>query len=203
MTRLFTRRRDTTSRGQSLVEMALLLPLLMLIVLGTLEFGFVFDHHLSLEYATREGARTGSAIVNGGGPVGCPGTATTTEVDSSIIAAVERVLDSPDSPIDVADVTEIRIYKADVNGNQTGSQMNRWTPGAGPSVDGVSLSFARTGPEGWASCSRSNILPNAESIGVSLQYTYTYQTPLTALLGWATLTMSDRTVMQFNPTNDN
>lgn len=199
---LFKRRRDSSSRGQSLVEMALIVPVLLLIVLGTLEFGFVFDHHLTLEYATREGARTGSAIVNGGGPLGCPGTVTTQEVDSSIIAAVERVLDSPDSPVDVADVTEIRIYRADINGNQIGSQMNRWTPGAGPPVDGVNLSFARTGAEGWAACSRSNALP-AQSIGVSLRYTYRYRTPMTALLGWTTLTMSDRTIMQFNPTNNN
>ena len=45
--------------GQSLVEFAMIVTVVMLLLLGMLEFGFVFDHHLTLEYATREGARVG------------------------------------------------------------------------------------------------------------------------------------------------
>ncbi len=50
----------------------MVLPIFLLLILGTLEFGIAFDHNLTLEYATREGARTGSALANGGGPLGCP-----------------------------------------------------------------------------------------------------------------------------------
>jgi Flp pilus assembly protein TadG len=44
-------------RGQSLVEMALALPLLLLIILGIIQFGFVFSGQIALSSAAREGAR--------------------------------------------------------------------------------------------------------------------------------------------------
>jgi len=57
--------------GQSLVEFSMIITVVMLLLLGMLEFGFLFDHHLTLEYATREGARVGAALANGGGALGC------------------------------------------------------------------------------------------------------------------------------------
>lgn len=46
-------------RGQALVELALVLPLLILLVMGTMEFGRVFHSYLIITNASREGARTG------------------------------------------------------------------------------------------------------------------------------------------------
>ena len=57
--------------GQSLVEYAITVPVFLLILLGMLEFGFAFSHHLTMEYSTREGARTGAALANGSPPVVC------------------------------------------------------------------------------------------------------------------------------------
>lgn len=45
------------SKGQSLVEFALVMPLLMLILVGIIEFGFMFSGYLSLTNASREAAR--------------------------------------------------------------------------------------------------------------------------------------------------
>ncbi|MBP2028303.1 Flp pilus assembly protein TadG [Acetoanaerobium pronyense] len=45
------------SKGQSLVETALVLPLVILIVFGTIEFGRVFNAYLIVSNASREGAR--------------------------------------------------------------------------------------------------------------------------------------------------
>ena len=44
-------------RGAVAVEMAMLLPLLLLIVLGTVEFGRVLNVQVSMTQAAREGAR--------------------------------------------------------------------------------------------------------------------------------------------------
>lgn len=44
-------------RGAVAVEMAILLPLLLLILLGIIEFGRVFNVQVSLTQAAREGAR--------------------------------------------------------------------------------------------------------------------------------------------------
>jgi hypothetical protein len=196
-------------RGQGLVEFALVLPLFMVLLLGVLEFGTAFRHHLSLEYATREGARSGAALANGGGKLGCsagqsPQAAT---VDPLIIEAVERVLTSAGSPIALVDVQQIRIYKANAAGSEAGP-VNVWTytPGAGPipSDTTTRLNFSPSSV-GWSVCSRSNAVP-AESIGVSISYRYAFRTGLAAMMKLIgpstgpTLTLVDKTVMSLNPT---
>ena len=208
-----TRRRPGRRRGQigqGLVEMSLLLPVFLLLLLAMLEFGFVFDHNISLSYSTREGARVGAALVNGGGSLGCGGSNSPNAniVDPQIIAAVERVLTSPGSLVDETRVGEIRIYRADANGNQVGSQANRWvySAGAGPVVDGRTLNFVQQGSTGWAACSRT-FAGTPDSIGVSITYSYAASTPLAAIMGFfggggpVTLGMADRTIMAMNPGN--
>ncbi|MCL6638087.1 MAG: pilus assembly protein [Firmicutes bacterium] len=46
-------------RGQALVELALVLPLLILLAMGTMEFGRIFHSYLLITNASREGARAG------------------------------------------------------------------------------------------------------------------------------------------------
>lgn len=46
-------------RGQALVELALVLPLLILLIMGMMEFGRIFHSYLLITNASREGARTG------------------------------------------------------------------------------------------------------------------------------------------------
>jgi Flp pilus assembly protein TadG len=46
--------------GAAAVEMALVLPILLVVVLGIIEFGFVFNAQISLTQAVREGVRVGS-----------------------------------------------------------------------------------------------------------------------------------------------
>lgn len=207
MIRQWRRYSGRDRRGQALVEMAMILPILLLILLGTLEFGLAFDHNLTLQYATREGARTASALANGGGLVTCsPASAASATVDNNIVAAVERVMASDGSPIILANVTEIRIYKVaagNTAGNEVAGLVNRWTytPGAGPLVNGTPLDFSPDpAMQGWAACSRFTGQPNPDSVGVSVRYTYNLQTSLGALLSVVTFKMRDHTVMSLNPT---
>jgi hypothetical protein len=203
------------ARGQSLVEFTLIVPVFMVILFGMIEFGFVFTHDLTVEYATREGARAGSALDNGGGTLGCGSgqSPNWTTVDPLVIAAVERVLQSPGSQVVISNVSQIVIYKANptTGANDQGFQ-DVWTysAGGGPIPQGSTnhLNFVDSSyPNGdaWQACSRSNASPNIDSIGVSLTYTYTFQTPLSSVLrffggaGSTTLTLNDKTVMQLNP----
>jgi hypothetical protein len=210
-------RRSAPRRGQSLVEFALVLPLFCLLLLGMLEFGLAFTHNLTLEYATREGARVGSSLVNGGGPLGCNAgqSPNAANVDPLIIAAVERVLISPGSTVKVANIPTIRIYKATATGAEAGP-VDVWTfAPAGytpsPAVPGLAgpLHFSPTSTS-WQACSRTNSTssPGPDSIGVSLTYTYEFTTGLKAVSGMfggsgvgPTIAMADRTVMSLNPTN--
>ena len=53
-------------RGQSLVEFALVLVPLFLILLGIIQFGFIFNSYVIITNASREGARTGTVYVFAG-----------------------------------------------------------------------------------------------------------------------------------------
>ncbi|HWM73882.1 MAG TPA: TadE family protein [Nocardioides sp.] len=194
MIRLRGRRRDEP-RGQALIELSMVLMVLLMLTLGTIEFGFAFDHHLTLEYATREGARTGAALSNGDGD-----SAVCATIDAQIVAAVQRVIQSPGSAVDAADVPEIRIFRSGADGQELGAA-NRWTysAGAGPMVDGTRIDYVSAATP-WPPCSRVSG-PVPDSVGVSLTYTYRFQTPLSALIGFATIPMGDRTVMPLSPTD--
>ena len=184
-------------RGQSLVEYAATVPVFLLILLGLLEFGFAFSHHLTMEYASREGARVGSALANGTDAFPCA------NVDDQVIAAVQRVLVAAGSQIDLDQINEIRIYQANNADGNEGSAANIWRRGNGPTIPGESqpLKFARASGN-WSACSRLNGA-NPDSIGVSVSYTYKFVTPLASLMrlvGAGQLAMNDRTVMALNPT---
>lgn len=47
-------------KGQSAVEIALLLPILILILMGIIVFAFIFNANIQVSNAAREGARAGS-----------------------------------------------------------------------------------------------------------------------------------------------
>jgi Flp pilus assembly protein TadG len=44
-------------QGQAMVEFAMILPILLLLVLGIIQFGILFNNHLTLTDAVRAGAR--------------------------------------------------------------------------------------------------------------------------------------------------
>ena len=188
------RRRSTGARGQSLVEFAVSVPVFITLLFGMLAFGFAFTHNLTLEYATREGARTGAALGKGTSSVPCA------QVDQEIIAGVQRVLTSPGSAVDISRISQITIYQL-ANGSTTPSgPTNIWVPGTGPTVDGVPLLF-KSSSVGWNACSRDNG-STPDSIGIGLVYSYRLVSPLGVILGMSgtpAFTMSDRTVMALNP----
>jgi Flp pilus assembly protein TadG len=57
---IWTRRFLKKQRGQSLVEFALVLPIIILIIFGILEFGRIFSSYIVITHAAREGARIGA-----------------------------------------------------------------------------------------------------------------------------------------------
>jgi Flp pilus assembly protein TadG len=57
------RRRRSSGEGQSLVEFALVLMPLFLILLGIIQFGFIFNSYITISNATREAAREATIYV--------------------------------------------------------------------------------------------------------------------------------------------
>jgi len=50
-------RRGADERGQALVEFALVLPVLLIVIIGILQFGVVYNHYIQLTNAADAGAR--------------------------------------------------------------------------------------------------------------------------------------------------
>jgi Flp pilus assembly protein TadG len=58
------RARASGERGAALVELAVILPLLLLIAFGIIEYGSAWNRKLQMETAARAGARVGSSLGN-------------------------------------------------------------------------------------------------------------------------------------------
>ena len=51
-----------SSEGASAVELALVLPILLLLLVGIVQFAFIFEEWLQIEHAAREGVRWASLV---------------------------------------------------------------------------------------------------------------------------------------------
>lgn len=98
MGRKVSRRRD--QRGAAMVEFAIILPVVLLLTFGLIDFGFAFADAAGIKSATRSGARIGSALSKQSGQL------------QSITAAVNAGLGNSTR----AQATEIVIYAASPNG---------------------------------------------------------------------------------------
>lgn len=98
--RLFGVFRMKSEQGQSLVEFAIVLPLLLLLLLGIVDFGRAFHAYLTVDHAGREAARAASigrtdveeVAVKRGSSINLKDTNvtyTTSEEDSVKIATIE------------------------------------------------------------------------------------------------------------------
>ena len=206
-------REHERQRGQGLVEFTLVLPIILVLVLSVAELGLIFGKLSSLGYGTREGARTGSALAQGyiDDCIADPGN---NKVDAVLVAAVQRILKSPDAGIDLRKVQEIRIFKASSpSGAETPGRVNIWTyagPGMGPEVDpgpGAAYLDFVPGMVGWPACDRLDGTPVGpiDSIGVTIKYTYDFVTPFPSVVnaifgGNLSPTLTETTVMAVNPT---
>ncbi|HEY6058262.1 MAG TPA: hypothetical protein VIV06_09520, partial [Candidatus Limnocylindrales bacterium] len=130
--------------------------------------------------------------------------------------AVQRVLKSPGSLVDLSQVSQISIYEVGTNGTISGNK-NIWqrrvqadgSPNpANPAVPcqaPVQLLDFYEVSSGWPAAGRDNG-PAPDSIGVGISYVYRFQTPLSGILrflggaGWTQVQVSDRTVMALEPT---
>ncbi len=208
--RPFPPRRRERERGQGLVEFSLVVPIIILVVVSVAELGLAFGNTHTLGYGSREGARVGSALATGG-VLDCSGGEDPSLVDATLVSAVQRILKSPGSGLDISKVKEIRIFKANSTGGETGSFVNVWRytgERSGPEVDpgpGVeNIDFSRIGTNAWPACTRDNSSASPDSIGVTVTYTYDFVTPLPSVVnaiagGALALELSETTVMSLNP----
>lgn len=197
-------RRHHDERGQGLVEFAMVVPMVLLLLVSVVELGIAFGNLHTLGYASREGARVGSALADGGAAdCSLPDPA---GVDRAIIGAVQRILKSPGSGIDMTQVGDVRVFKADAHGQPIEPYVNTWrySPGATEIAPGTYVDFYPVSTH-WNACVRQNSGPDStDSVGVTVTYTYVFGTPLPRMLeavagGALSIALTETTVMALNP----
>lgn len=194
-------------RGQGLVELALVLPIVLLLIAGVVEIGLIANDSLTIGYGSREGARAGSALAQGGAP-DCSSGDDPGGVDQTVVAAVQRIIQSAASEVLTSDIDSIVIFKATSTGTKTPGLANTWRytgVGTGPDVDpGPTISRLDFSPQAtlWPACVRVND-GNRDILGVEVVYNRRLITPLASLLtafgGTPAVTLTETTVMTLNP----
>ncbi|MDQ6710687.1 MAG: pilus assembly protein [Candidatus Dormibacteraeota bacterium] len=145
-------------RGQSLAEMAVVIPVLMFLLMGGFDATVMISDKITAGYAVRQGARLAAEI---GGSQTNPNSTTAT-VDQQIIRNVLAVAKGLTS----AQPTEIDIYapsKAD--GSYTaGDPVDQYFISAGGGISAGTQTFPIQ--------NRNQTPPNETSIGVRINWTY-------------------------------
>ncbi|NOY56664.1 MAG: pilus assembly protein [Actinobacteria bacterium] len=183
-----TRKRIGSERGVSLIETALVLPMLLILALGVAEFGFAFIDWLSISNAARTGARIGSAA------------GTTATADTIVLNAVEQAV----ADIHSSTIQAVWIYKADSNGDPADATLGCAVGSEGlcstsnvyiPKAGGGWMCMAVNGCP-WTPALRDNRLPGLDELGVRIIFDHTWLTNFMPLPGgpW-----SDDSVFQLEP----
>ncbi len=189
------------ARGQAMTEIALLLPLLMLLVLGVYTISTLVSAQNSATVATRNGARLASELGGGGWVIGSKAI-DPSAIDRQIVATVTQGMKRPNVADGVA-VTEVDVYLPDPS-KPAGYFDPSDTPPASPSP--TPMLIDRYNPDGtpypgWSSQYtldlRHDVLGSQSLIGVRVVYTYQ---PSNQIFGWLAGQRSAYTVMQVQPT---
>lgn len=171
-------------RGASLVEVGLLLPLLLSLAIGLAEVSFLVVDYLTVSNAAREGARTGGAAANfnqGG-----------IDADDLILAAVEESACN----LTFGDLEEVRIFKADVNGDPIAGSINVYSPTGAPACDSAVTNLGCDNGCPWAPSSRDRVPPTFDVLGVEVTFSHA---DVTGLFPFPTFNWKETAVMQIEP----
>lgn len=176
-------RRDHRDRGSALVETAAVLGFLMMLAIGTFEWGMALRDWLSVSSATREGARVAASA----------GTIST--ADCSILEATAGSLLS----IDGSRIRFVEIYNSDASGDPTGQRQvyRPFDPATDDPSNLACTNWFAVDSTSWPPSARDNIGDDRDWIGVSLEFQHTWKT---GFFWWSGgVTWRDRTVILLEP----
>lgn len=131
-----SRHRTKRERGATLVEMAVVMPILLLVFIAILESGVAFKDHLAVSQAAKDGVRI--AALSGDD----------SNSDCAVLGGVQSFLATQ-----LPDLVNVQIYVAQTDGTPDPAKVNTytWTPGTAnplphcPDWTNVSLGLAPTG----------------------------------------------------------
>src|ERR1035437_741129 len=168
-----TRRRD--SRGQAMVEFAMIFMIFMTVVVAIMEFSFVLTIKTGISFASQDATQLAAELGN------------TADADCTILQQIDKDLQAP---IDKSRVQGVKIFYTDSTGAVGVS--DNWTKYGTylcPMLN-VTIPWSK-GIQGYPASDRCNILSavgctphtSLDWIGVTITYQYNWITPLPGLVG--------------------
>lgn len=192
------RRSHPPSRGQALVEFALVIPIFLLVFISLIEFAMLLNANLAINFASREAsleaAEAGDAQ----------------DADCIILRAIER---SVVAPTNAGLITQVRIFEADRQGIEMPGRASVYTRTGSttcvlPDTTTVTVPYS-IGAAGYQPATRCNMLAGCgnataliDQVGVEISYLYHWHTPLGNLIGGsggAPITLVKGNVMRMEP----
>ena len=169
-------------RGQSLVEFALFITILLTLLAALLDLGTLLNNHLAVTYAARQGAL--SAAAAGHDPI----------ADCDALAAIAVGLAGRTDMT----VTRIVIYEVGNDGLPVGgagstayADVYAGNPGCTNSASPPTPS-----PANWLPATRNTTFYQANTLGIEIDYTYTWQS---AAIATGSIHISDHVVIPLSP----
>ena len=169
------------------MEFSLVFPLFLALVMGLIEFSFVFNAFLSVGHATRDSALVAAEAGN------------SSAADCVILRTIE---DDIGAPADKTRITQVLVYRADRNGailnQQTYIRTGVLAQGANSTTCTLADGTVLTEPykatsTGYPAASRCNIVAGCpigaptqtlDTIGVKISYQHQWVTPFAYLLNF-------------------
>ncbi|MGI9609367.1 MAG: TadE/TadG family type IV pilus assembly protein [Acidimicrobiia bacterium] len=155
-------------RGATLIEASLIMPIMILIMISTLELGLAFKDYLTISYASREGSRVGALAGN------------EPTADCEIVHSIIDILGAAN----LNDFQRIEIFAADpATGNQILAKTNTW---ALVGSDPYDCANDWTIVENWPAATRNVVFGPSSTldiIGVRIIQTHNYITGMPPFRG--------------------
>ncbi len=163
---------DARGRGQALVEFALIFPIFVMLLMGIIEFAFMFNAQLSLNYATRDAALVAAEA------------GSNANADCLILRQVDANLTAPTNK---AAVIAVVIFSATETGNQLSPAAQQvYSRGGSTTCGAITVPYTRTTDTypysvrcsdlDRTGCSAGTTSPGntgVDIIGVRIDYRYT------------------------------
>jgi Flp pilus assembly protein TadG len=175
-------RKNRHEQGATIVEAAIIFPVLIVTIVGLLELGLAFKDFLTVSFAAREGARIGSLVGND------------VDADCQIIQGV--ISDLGASLVVDGTIANIEIFRADpVTGNQ--GLTNDWTYTGSDPTDCLDWTPF---PNNWPSTNRVVVVgptSTLDILGVTINASHDYITNVPPFGG--TIDVSETALQRLEP----
>jgi Flp pilus assembly protein TadG len=110
-----TKTRMKNEQGQTMTEFALVLPILVVLLFGIIQFGIAFNNYVTLTDAVRAGARKAAVSRNLADPAGTCRAAVVAAADNLDKTDLKKNLSCSSTWAPGADVTVFADYKYDIS----------------------------------------------------------------------------------------